>query len=383
MPLPPRALLALLLLAGPLVADEPPVSTELRIGFGYEGSAAERPVVVLDGTPSSAYTYSADERAHTIDVGATRWFSPIPGDERTPLALLPYVARASSVTARLALTGTSRDSFGSFTGQVSSLEVRFAGDGSLREADLSAEWFLGRSLALRGSLEYGNERETAASTGVELPSGRADVSTSGVRASGATGSLGVAFRLGEHEVSAAGSYGETDLTREDASAFTGSAQPFFSTLISEGIVRRVRLGTRLLLLERRLAFDAAGRYGETTSSSDVTTSLSSPFAESRAISREAAVELTWFATRGLGFSAGLGYETNDVSSGSPGRVRPSRSETARTLSAGVRWFASERVSAVLSASRTQSEETAPPDATTYQRFEETVDRVTLGAALRF
>jgi|GEM_PF-2196127 len=383
MSIPSRTVFLLGLLAGPLSGAEPPFATELSIGFGYEGSATDRPIVVLDGIPSSAYEYSADGRAHTVDVAATRWFTPVGDDGRTPLALLPYVARSSSVTARFALSGMSRDSFGSFSGQVSSLEVRFAGDGSLREADLSAEWFLGRSLAVLGSFEYGNERETAASTGVERPSGRADVSTAGTRSSVATGSLGLALRLGEHEVSATGSYGETDLTREDASAFTGSAQPFFSTLTSEGIVRRVTLGTRLLLLERRLAVDASGRYAETTTSSDVTTSLSSPFAEGRAISREAAVELTWFATRGLGISAGLGCGTNDVSSGSPGRVRPSRSETARTLSAGVRWFASKRVSAVLSASRTQSEETAPPDSTTYQRFDETVGRVMLGAALRF
>ncbi len=316
-------------------------------------------------------------------MAATRWFSPVADDGRTPFALLPFVARASSATARFALTGTSRDSFGSFSGQESSLEVRLAGDGSLRDADLSAEWFFGRSFAVRGGFEYGNERETAASTSVEHPSGRADVSTAGTRSSGATGSLGVAFRLGEHEVSATGSYGESDQTRDDASAFTGSAQPFFSTLTSEGIVRRATLGTRLLFLDRRLAVDASGSYALTTSSTDLATSLSGPFVQGRVISREAAVEATWFATRRLGLSAGFGYGTKDVSSGSPGRLRPSRSETARTFSASLRWFASERVSVVLSASRTRSEEITPPDSSTYQRFEETVDRVTLGAALRF
>ncbi len=383
MPLPPRCLLALLLLAGPLVADEPPVSMELWIGFGYEGSATERPVVVLDGSPSSAYAYSAGERAHTVDVGATRWFAPIAGDDRAPLALLPYLARSSSVSARFALTGASRDSFGSFSGQEQSLEVRLGGDGTLREADFSAEWFVARSLAVRGGFEYGNERETVASTSVERPSGRADVSTSGVRASGATGSLGFAFRLGEHEVSATGSYGESDQTRDDASAFTGSAQPFFSTFTSEGIVRRGTLGTRLVFLDRRLAVDASGSYSLTTSSSDLAASFSGPFVQTKGIARDTAVEATWFATRRLGVSAGLGYGTRDVSSGSAARLRPSRSETVRTFSSRVRWFASERIWAVLSASRTESEEIAPPDSTTYQRFEETVDRVTLGAGLRF
>ncbi|MBK9089429.1 MAG: hypothetical protein IPL90_10440 [Holophagales bacterium] len=282
MPFRSRTLLVLFLLGRPLVAAEPPFATELAIGFGYEGSAMQRPVVVLDGTPSSAYEYSADGRAHTVDVAATRWFSPVGDDDRTPFALLPYVARSSSATARFALTGTSRDSFGSFSGQESSLEVRLAGDGSLREADLSAEWFFGRSLAVRGSFEYGNERETAASTGVERPSGRADVSTAGTRSSSATGSLGLALRLGEHEVSATGSYGESDQTRDDASAFTGSAQPFFSTLTSEGIVRRATLGTRLLFFDRRLAVDASASTAETTSSSDLATALSGPFVQGRA-----------------------------------------------------------------------------------------------------
>lgn len=383
MSIPSRAILLLSLLAGSLGAAEPPFATELSIGFGYEGSATERPVVVLDGTPSSAYEYSADGRAHTVDVAATRWLKPVGDDGRTPLALLPYVARSSSVTARLALTGTSRDSFGSFTGRESSLEVRFAGDGSLREADLHAEWFLGRDLAVRGSFEYGNERETAASTGVELPSGRADVSTAGTRSSVAMGALGLALRLGEHEVSATGSYGETDLTREDASAFTGSAQPFFSTLTSAGTVWRATLGTRLLFLERRLALDASGRYADTTSSSDVTTSLASPFAEGRVIARDVAVEATWFATRRLGISAGFGTGTRSVSSGSPGRLRPVRAETELAFRARVRWFASERISVSLSASRAETEEISPPDSSTWQRFDETADRVMLGAALRF
>ncbi len=378
-----RAALLLGLLAGPLGAAEPPFATELWIGFGYERSATERPVVVLDGIPSSAYEYSADGRAHAVDVAATRWLAPVGDDDRTPLALLPYVARSSSVTARFALTGASRDSFGSFSGQESGLEVRLAGDGSLREADLSAEWFFGRSLAVRGSFGYGNERETAASTGVERPSGRADVSTAGTRSTGATGSLGLALRLGEHEVSATGSYGETDLTREDASAFTGSAQPFFSTLTSAGIVRRATLGTRLLFLERRLAVDASGSYAETTSSSDLAGSLSGPFAQGRSIAREAVVEATWFATRRLGLSAGFGTGSQDASSGSPGRLRPSRSETGHTFSARVRWFASERISVALSGSRAETEEISPPDSSTWQRFEETVDRVTLAAFLRF
>lgn len=317
--LPPRALLALLLLAGPLVADEPPFSTELRIGFGYEGSAAERPVVVLDGPPSSACAYSADERAQTIDVGATRGFSPIPFDGRAPLALLPYLARSSSVTARFALTGADRDSFGALSGLEQSLEVRLEGDRTLREADLSAEWFVGRGFAVRGAFEYGIGRETAGSTSVERPSGRADVSTSGVRASGATG----------------------------------------------------------------LAVDASGSYALTTSSSDLGAAPSGPIVQARVIAREAAVEATWFATRRLGVSAGFDCGTRDVSSGSPGRLRASRSETARTFSSRVRWFASERVWAVLPASRTEIEEIEPPDSPTYQLFEETAGRVTLGAGLRF
>ena len=187
---------------------------------------------------------------------------------------------------------------------------------------------------MRGSFEYGNERETAASTSVERPSGRADVSTAGTRASGATGSLGVALRLGEHEVSATGSYGESDLTRDDASAFTGSAQPFFSTLTSEGIVRRATLGTRLLFLDRRLAVDASGSYALTTSSSDLASSLSGPFvqgARDRAGRGRRGNLVRHPAARRRRPASATGRRTS--SSGSPGRVRPSRSETARTFSA--------------------------------------------------
>jgi len=383
MPSRTRPLLTLLLAAAPLVAAEPPFTTELSLGFGYEGSATDRPLVVLDGTPTAAYEYSADGRAYVVDVAATRWLSPVGDDGLTPFALLPFVARASSATARFALTGKSRDSFGSFSGQETSLDVRLSGDGSLRESSLSTEWFFCRSLAVRGGFTYETERETAASTSLESPSGRADVSTSGTRASTATGALGVALRLGEHEVSAMGSYGESDQTREDASAFTGSAQPFFSTLTSQGIVRKATLGTRLLFLDRRLAVDASGSYALTTSSSDLATSFSGPFSQDRAIARDAAVEATWFVTRRLGLSAAFAYGTNDVSSGSSGGLRPSLSETARTFSARLRWFASDRVSVALSALRTENEEISPPDSTTYQRFEETVDRVTLGATLMF
>lgn len=377
-----RTILALVLLAAPLAA-EPPFATELSVGFGAERSATDRPLVVLGGTPTAAYEYSADGEARSVEVAATRWFSPVEDDGRTPLALLPYVARASGVTARVALSGTNRDSLGVFTGQETSLRVQLAGDGSRSASELSAEWFLGRSLAVRGGLAYEEERETAASTSLESPSGRADVSTAGTRATETTGLLGVAFRLGEHELSLVGSYGGSDQTRDDASAFTGSAQPYLATLTSDGIARKAMLGARLLFLDRRLAVDGSGSYGSTTSSSNLSTAVSGPVSQASAIAREAAVAATWFATRRLGLTAGFGYGNRDVSSGSPGRLRPSRSETARTYSLGVRWFASARTSAVLSASRTLRVEITPPDSTTFQRFEETVDRVTLGATLRF
>jgi hypothetical protein len=383
MPLWNRTLLVLVLLATPLAAADPPFATELELGFGCEGSETGRPLVVLDGTPSASYAYSADARAHAIDVAATRWLAPVGDDGRTPLALVPYVSRVSSVVARLALTGASRDSFGSFSGQAASLDVRLAGDRTLREAGLSAEWFLTKGLAVRGGFSLDRERSTDASTSVESPSGRADVSTAGTRTSAASGSVGVALRLGDHEVSGSGSYGETDLNREDASAFTGGAQPSFSTLFSSAIAREATLATRLLFLDRRFAVDASGSYSLTTSASEVTSTLSGPVSGARAIARAAGVEATWFATRRLGLSAGFGYGTRSVASGSPGRLRPSRSETSRLYSARARWFASPRVSIAFSVSRAEEDETAPPDSSTFQRFDTTVDRVTFGAAVRF
>ncbi len=375
-----------LLAAAPCAAVEPAFATEASVGFWYEGSEAGRPVVVLGGTPSAAYAYAADGEAHAVDVAATRWLAPVGDDERTPLALLPYVARASSLAARFGVAGTSRESLGSFTGQESSLAVSLSGDGALRDAELSGEWFLLRSLSLRGGLAYRRERETAASTSVERPSGRADVSTASTRSSGASGALGLALRLGDHEVSVAGSYGASERTRDDASAFTGSAQPFFSTLVSEGITRRATVATRLLLLGRRLAVDASGSYALSTSSSDLEAALSGPYSKGRTIERSGSVETTWYATRRLGLTAGFAYATRNAASGSlgsQGGLRPSRSETDRVFAARVRWFVSARASAFLSASRTETEAVEPPASTTYQRFDVTVDRVTAGAAVRF
>ena len=218
---------------------------------------------------------------------------------------------------------------------------------------------------------------------MELPSGRADVSTAGTRSSVATGALGLALRLGEHEVSATGSYGEAGLTREDASAFTGSAQPFFSKLSTDGITRTGTIAARFLFLERRLAVDASGRYAYTTSSSDLETASSGPFSKGSAIGRFVAVEATWYATRRVGLSAGFAYSTSDVSSGAPGRVRPSSDATTRVLALRARWFATDRISAALSGEWGETDTVAPPGSTTYQRFEESVGRVKLGAGLRF
>jgi hypothetical protein len=383
MPFRSPALLAFLLLCRSPAGAEPPFATELSLGFGYEGSATDRPLVVLDGTPSASYAYSADGRAHTVEAAATRWFAPVADDGRTPFALLPFAARASSLTARFALTGASRDSLGSFAGQASSLEVSFAGDGTMRDGGLSAEWFLGRSVSLRGGLDYANERETAASISVESPSGRADVSTSGTRGSSASGTLGVALRLGEHEVSVGGSYGESDRTRDDASAFTGSAQPYFSTLTTDGIARSGTLAARLVFLERRLVVDVSGTWARSTSSSDLETAISGPFSKGTATGRRAALEATWFATRRLGLTAGFAYATSDVTSGSPGRERPSSEETTRAFGARAVWFASGRVSVSLWGERVEADTVAPPGSSTYQRFEETAARAVLGAAVRF
>ena len=192
MPRAPRLLLALALAAAPAAAQAPPFSTELTVGFGYASNATDRPLVVLDGVESAGYDYSADGSVQEVGVAATRWLAPVSDDGKTPLALLPYAARASSVTAAFSLSGTRRDSLGRFTGQASRLEVSFAGDGSVRDAALGAEWFLGRSVALRAGVAYSADRETAASTSIESPSGRADVSTAATRASLAAGTAGVA-----------------------------------------------------------------------------------------------------------------------------------------------------------------------------------------------
>lgn len=376
-------LASLLLLAAPAAGAEPPFRTELSIGASWETVTTHRPLVVLDGTPSAGYDYSADEKTRTLEVAATRWFGGVTDDGATPLALLPYVARASRVSARVAAGGTSRDSFGRASGQLATYEVWYASDGSPREVELSGEWFVGRRLALRGGLEHGRERETAASTSVESPSGRADLSTATTRATATAGTLGAAVRLGEHEVSVSGSYGVSDRSREDATVFTGGARPLFSRLTTDGVTRRGRFAARLLFLDRRLAFDLSGEYALATSSSDLDTTLSGPDAKGRAIGRRAALEATWYPTRRLGVGAGFAYETRDSSSGSAGALRPSSEETTKTIGLAARWFATERAAVTFDASRSEAESISPPGGSTYQRFEETTTRLGIGAAVRF
>lgn len=383
MPRRVRILAPVLLLALPAAGAEPPFRLELSVGVSRETIAIDRPLVVLDGTPSAGYDYSADENMRTLEVAATRWFGGVRDDGTTPLALLPYVARASGVSARVAASGTSRDSFGRASGQLATYEVRYSGDGSVREAELSGEWFVGRRLALRGGLEHGRERETAASTSIESPSGRADLSTATTWATATAGTLGVAVRFGEHEVSVSGSYGVSDRSREDATVFTGGAQPLFSRLTTDGVTRRGRVATRLLLLRRKLVVDVSGEYALATSSSDLDTALSGPYAKGRAIGRRGALEATWYPTRWLEVGASFAYETRDASSGSARLLRPSSEEKARTLAVAARWFATERTAISFGVSRSDSESISPPGGPTYQRFDETTTRLGLGAAVRF
>ena len=383
MPRRARILAPLLLLALPAAGAAPSFRTELSIGASWESIETHRPLVVLGGTPSAGYDYSADEEVRTLDVAARRWFGPVPDDGTTPLALLPYVARVSSASAQVAIAGASRDSFGRASGQLATYEVWYAGDASLREAQLSGEWFIGRGLALRGGLEHGRERETAASTSLESPSGRAEVATATTRAKVTSGTLGASLRLGEHEVSISGVYGASDRNREDATVFTGGSLPLFSRLTTDGLTRRGRVAARLLLLRRRLAVDLSGEYALATSSSDLDTTLSGPYAKGRTIGRRATLEATWYPTRRLAVGGGLAYETRDASSGSARALRPSSEETTRTFRLAARWFATERATVTFDASRSEAESISPPGGSTYQRFDETTTHLVLGAAVRF
>lgn len=374
-----------LVLASPAAAADPPFTTEVSIDFGYEGSSTDRPLVVLDGSPSASYDYSADTRRHSVAAGATRWLSPVGDDGRTPLELLPYVARASSIAARFSLTGASGDSLGRFTGQESTYEVRYAEDGSVRDASLAAEWFLGRSVSVLGGYEYGNERETAAGTSLESPSGRAQVTTAGIQSTRSIESLGVALRLGEHEVRATGSYGASELVDEEAGAIATGTSVARARFDTDGLARQVRVAARLLFLDRRLVVDASAAYALATSSTNITTYSFGPYQKARAISRLSSIGATWYPTRRLALAAALSYATRDTSAGSPSydRLSPTREETERTFGASLKWYATERVSASLSAAWVDDDIVVPPQSTTFQRLEETTGRVTLGAALRF
>jgi hypothetical protein len=372
---------AIILLAGRCVAQEAGYQTEASASFGYEGGKTERPLVVVNGFVSPAFAFRGDSTRHDLLVAATRSLCPVPDDGATPLELLSYVARSSTLSASFALGATSSDSYGLARGMVSTVESRFTADRSDRGGRLAAEWFFERSTSVRASGSTLSLRETADSRSTDSPSGVSVLGRFGTRSSSWEGSLGVVRRFGDASVAVDGTYGTRSLTRDEDSLLSGGTV-LSDTLDLEEITRSVTLSGRVLLLSRRLAVDVALSYGVDTSNLDETAPEFRTFAMTRTIHREAAGAATFYPLRRLGVGAVLSYGTDSAVSGFE-VLFPASARKSVTYGVRARFFPRARASAELTASRTEVSRVEPPEATTFQRFTETHDRVTLTGSIRF
>ncbi len=356
--------------------------TEASAGAAWIGTVTERPLVVIGGAPSGSFGYRGDSSGTSLGLSGTRALCRVTDDGATPFDLLAYVGRASTVRLDVSLAATSRDSTGTARGVESTLVSSLSGDRNVRGAALGVEWFLLPATSLRLGGELGRSRETAVSNLVESPSGQMQLSTSGTRSSTWSATFGVAQRLGEHEIAVSGLAAGSDATRDDLSVFTGSADPFSQSLAADGRTWGVAASSRLLFARRRVALDLAASYRETSTSTVVAVSLGRLADESRALSRSVAGVATWYAGRSLGASFGLSYATQSAAAGTPS-LRPTQFVKAVAATLTVRWWASPRRALELSAGRTWTTSLSPPEGPSFERLEETRDRVALAAVARF
>lgn len=358
-----------------------PFSTELALSFGYEGGKTEQPLVASGGVPSSDFTYRADSTARSLGVAATRYLSPVDDDGATPRALLPYVARVSSVTASLDLTGTSRDSAGTSRGGGVALDARLTGDRTSSGGAAGAEVYLVPWGALRGAFEARSVRGNDTTFTTETPSGLGSLGSLALRSSSTSGSLGLLARLPlDASVALDAAYASFDTARTDRSAFTGGGGVRETELHVDSRSRSVALSGRVLLLTRRLDVGAAARYTEVDA--DLDQAGAGALDASHRIERRLSAEATWYAGRDLGLGVFAAYESDDESSGLT-TTRPSLTGKETELGVAARWFPRAGASVAMRASRATVDRVVPPDAPSFQRLVDTADRVELAVSLRF
>jgi hypothetical protein len=389
---PRTLLLALALAAAPGLAQDGGYATEASATGSYEGGSTEEPLVVIGGAPAPGFVYRDDEIERALGASATRYFPAVVDDGGTPFALLPFVARSSSVRVDVSLASRSDDSTGTSTGQQVSLTSGFTGDRTTRGAGLSGEWFFERGTSARAGISGTWTRETDATTQVESPSGRGDLAEIGTRTSAGRATFGVARRFGsgpdartglfrglEAEVAADGSYGWRLNTQHEELLFSESGFRAFDYELSSR-TRGLSLSTRALLLSRRLLVEARGSY--TSASGALTQAPDVKIDHSTAIVRSLSGTVTFHPSRALGVGAGLTYATETDAGG---LVSVQRTEAIKTLSwlVSARWFVTPRASIAAAFTRAEGTTLLPPQGATFQRFEETTNRVELQGSLRF
>jgi hypothetical protein len=385
------ALLAALLLALPASAQLATYQDEVLASGAYEGAATDEPLVVVSGAAAPGFVFRGDEIERSLGVSAVHLLRPAVDDGATPLALLPFVARVSSLAADVSLAARSDDSSGASTGQQVSVTSRLTGDRSTRTAGLSGEWFVERATSVRGGVSGAWRRETDSTSQLESPSGHSDLANVASRTSAGTVTFGAARRFGrgatgpallrglEAELAIDGSYGWRTFRRDDEILFSeaGGSRRFSYELGSRA--RSLALSARALLLERRLLLEAEASYLTT---GGALTQDGQKIDRSFAIVRSLSASATWFPCRRLGVTAGASYATETDTGGLVSEL-PTGFDKEVSWRVAARLFATERASFAAGFARTSGVQLVPPDAPTFQRLETTTNRVDATASVRF
>lgn len=375
------AILLPLLLASPLLAQN--FTTEITGGFGYLGGK-----VVEDGVPPDLFRYREDSAGRELSVAATRWFGGVPDDGATPLALLPFVARRSSLSAGVELSSLSRDSSAYSRSTDTSIDSRLAADGNTFGGVLDGAFFLRPDLAVHANGRADSSRETQGYTSIPFRSGLPGTYSS--KSDRYAGSLGLLARPTPEVALELAGFGSTATEKgTDVRVGVGDVSYVYD-LRKDASTLGVSLSGQVLLAKRRLALEALASYAATHG--DIVIPYSR--GERHAIARSAAGAATWFPHRTLGVTLGIGYTSTEETQGTDPEMGLADLREV-VWRGGVRFFPRPGASVALSLSRSETDtvNTAPAPAGTggpsessksvSPRLCATDDRVTLVAALRF
>ncbi len=120
---------------------------------------------MLTGVPTDRFTYRGDSETYDLDIAATRYLRKTGDLPEIPLALVPYFARSSSVTASGGLSLINRDSLGTSRRDGELLQSSLSGNLNVRRVGLSGTWYVRRmtSLRLGGRYEWARATDTTTS----------------------------------------------------------------------------------------------------------------------------------------------------------------------------------------------------------------------------